>query len=150
MAENGTPVTSRDPAVYDEYKKRWSAGVGLDGEDAWLQRAEEVAHVLATDVAQRDKENKSPRAEISLLKHSGLLKLLGPKKYGGGGQPWSVGYKAIRKVAEADGYGELLYTFLYHAYKVIGLLGCFWVTTSYGQLLQMWLAPQSKPTDIKN
>lgn len=37
------------------------------------------------------------------MKHAGLLKLLGPKKYGGGEQPWSVGYKAIRKVAETDG-----------------------------------------------
>jgi len=87
--------------VYSEYKSKWSA---LPQDEAgWLQRAQDVANVLAVDAGLRDQENKSPRAEIELFKHSGLLKLFGPKKYGGGEQPWSVGYKAIRKVAEADG-----------------------------------------------
>ncbi|ORY11940.1 acyl-CoA dehydrogenase/oxidase [Clohesyomyces aquaticus] len=98
---NGAQVPFRDPAVYEEYRGKWASLP----EDAagWLRRAQEVADVLAVDAVLRDKENKSPRAEVELLKHSGLLKLLGPKKYGGGEQPWSVGYKAIRKVAEADG-----------------------------------------------
>jgi alkylation response protein AidB-like acyl-CoA dehydrogenase len=96
-----TQVSATDPAVYAEYQVKWSALP--DTADAWLARAREVAEVLAQDAAQRDQENKSPRAEVALLKHSGLLKLLGPKKYGGGEQPWSVGYKAIREVAKADG-----------------------------------------------
>jgi alkylation response protein AidB-like acyl-CoA dehydrogenase len=100
-ANDSIPIPFRDPAVYAEYQEKWSA---LPTDEAgWLQRAQDVADVLAVDAGQRDKENKSPRAEVALLKHSGLLKLLGPTKYGGGGQPWSVGYKAIRKVAEADG-----------------------------------------------
>ena len=98
---NGISFAFRDPAVYAEYETKWSE-LPHD-EPSWNQRAQEVADVLAIDAAQRDKENKSPRAEVALLKHSGLLKLLGPKKYGGGEQPWSVGYRAIRKVAEADG-----------------------------------------------
>jgi len=104
MATNGTTKTTppfRDPAVYAEYENKWSLP---QDEASWLQRAQEVADVLALDVVTRDQENLSPRAEIALLKHSGLLKILGPTKYGGGGQPWSVAYKAIRKVAEADGY----------------------------------------------
>jgi alkylation response protein AidB-like acyl-CoA dehydrogenase len=85
-----------------DYQKKWSA---LPTDEAgWLQRAQEVADVLAVDAGIRDRENKSPTAEIQLLKHAGLLKVLGPKKYGGGEQPWSVGYKTIRKIAEADGY----------------------------------------------
>ena len=98
---NAKDVAFRDTAVYSEYEKKWSNTP--QDESAWLQRAQEVADVLAVDAAVRDQENKSPRAEIALLKHAGLLKILGPKKYGGGEQPWSVGYKAIRKVAEADG-----------------------------------------------
>lgn len=98
MAES---VPATDPAVYDSYQAKWSTLP--DTAEAWLARAREVASVLAQDAAQRDQENKSPRAEVALLKHSGLLKLLGPKKYGGGEQPWSVGYKAIREVAKADG-----------------------------------------------
>ncbi|KAF2112750.1 acyl-CoA dehydrogenase/oxidase [Lophiotrema nucula] len=98
---NGTQVPYRDPRVYDEYQKKWTSIP--EDEAGWLQRAQEVADILAADAEIRDKENKSPRAEVALLKHAGLLKVLGPKKFGGGGQPWSVGYKSIRKVAEADG-----------------------------------------------
>ncbi|KAL4867479.1 hypothetical protein BDV12DRAFT_209855 [Aspergillus spectabilis] len=90
-----------DPSVYASYESKWSTLP--DTAEAWLARAREVAEVLARDAAQRDQENKSPRAEIALLKHSGLLKLLGPKKYGGGEQPWSVAYQVIREVAKADG-----------------------------------------------
>ncbi|KAL4782623.1 acyl-CoA dehydrogenase/oxidase [Aspergillus varians] len=96
-----TTVPATDPAVYDSYQAKWSTLP--DTAQAWLARAREVAEVLAQDAAQRDQDNKSPRAEVALLKHSGLLKLLGPKKFGGGEQPWSVGYQAIREVAKADG-----------------------------------------------
>jgi alkylation response protein AidB-like acyl-CoA dehydrogenase len=99
---NAQEVDFRDPSVYAEYQEKWSSIP--EDEIGWLQRAQDVADVLAADAVVRDQENKSPRAEVALLKHSGLLKVLGPKRYGGGGQPWSVGYKAIRKVAEADGY----------------------------------------------
>lgn len=97
-----TDIPATDPAVYEAYKSQWASLP--DTADAWLARAREVAEVLSQDAAQREQENKSPRAEVALLKHSGLLKLLGPKKYGGGEQPWSVGYKAIREVAKGDGY----------------------------------------------
>lgn len=92
---------STDPAVYAEYASKWAALPATDQD--WLERAREVAEVFARDAGLRERENKSPFAEIALLKHAGLLKLLGPKKYGGGEQPWSVGYKAIREVAKGDG-----------------------------------------------
>ncbi|KAF3768074.1 acyl-CoA dehydrogenase NM domain-like protein [Cryphonectria parasitica EP155] len=92
---------STDPEVYAEYASKWSSLP--DSEETWLQRAKDVAAVLAKDASIRERENKSPRAEIALLKNSNLTKLLGPKKYGGGGQPWSTAYKAIREVAKADG-----------------------------------------------
>ncbi|TDZ30022.1 Dibenzothiophene desulfurization enzyme C [Colletotrichum spinosum] len=101
MAGNARSVPSTDPAVYAEFKSKW-ADPPAD-EAGWLRRAEDVAAVLARDAARRERENKSPRAEVALLKHSGLLKILGPEKYGGGGQPWSVGYRAIREVAKGDG-----------------------------------------------
>ncbi|KAL5334398.1 acyl-CoA dehydrogenase/oxidase [Aspergillus crustosus] len=94
-------VPATDPAVYASYEDKWSTLP--DTAESWLTRAREVSEVLAQDAAQRDQENKSPRAEIALLKHSGLLKLLGPKKYGGGEQPWSVGNQVIREVAKGDG-----------------------------------------------
>lgn len=101
MTANGTAHAETDPAVYAEYKDKWAALP--EDEAGWLQRARDVGAVLDVDAAQREKANKSPKAEIALLKHAGLLKVLGPKKYGGGEQPLSVGYKIIREVAKADG-----------------------------------------------
>jgi hypothetical protein len=86
---NAQDVDFRDPAVYTEYATKWPSIP--DTEAGWLRRAQEVADVLAVDAVTRDQENKSPRAEVALLKHSGLLKILGPSKFGGGGQPWSIG-----------------------------------------------------------
>ncbi|KAI8935815.1 hypothetical protein NX059_007332 [Plenodomus lindquistii] len=98
---NAKDVSYRDPSVYSAYENKWTS---IPNDEAgWIQRAKEVGDILAVDAAIRDAENKSPRAEVALLKYAGLLKVLGPKKYGGGEQPWSVGYKVIRKVAEADG-----------------------------------------------
>lgn len=100
MASNGNSVAATDVKIYDEYISKWSQP---SDEAGWVQRAKDVAAVLAKDAGVRDRENKSPRAEVALLKHAGLLKVLGLKKYGGGEQPWSVGYKVIREVAKGDG-----------------------------------------------
>ena len=98
-----TSTESTDPAVYNHHHKSF-ANSGLPSKpDTWVQRATQVAAILAEDATVREKENKSPFAEISLLKSAGLTKLLGPTKYGGGGQDWDVAYKVIREVAKADG-----------------------------------------------
>lgn len=98
-----TPNAQSDPAVYGTHHKKFiSEGLPTSAE-GWLQRAREVSEILAIDAAARDIENKSPRAEVSLLKSAGLLKVLGPKNIGGGGQDWEVGYKVIREVAKGDG-----------------------------------------------
>lgn len=99
----GASNASTDPAIYNEHHKAF-ADSGLPSKpNEWIQRAAHVASILAEDAAVREKENKSPFAEVSLLKSSGLTKILGPSKYGGGGQGWDVGYKVIREIAKADG-----------------------------------------------
>jgi alkylation response protein AidB-like acyl-CoA dehydrogenase len=105
MASNDVNRSATEPSVYDHLKEKWAALP--TNETEWVQRALDVGEILAVDVVQRDRENKSPRAEVALLKHSGLLKVLGPKKYGGGGQPWAVGYKLIREVAKVDGHDPI-------------------------------------------
>jgi len=98
-----TAYESSDPSVYKPHHEAF-ASEGLPSSAAsWLQRAQEVSRILARDAAARDHANKSPVAEVSLLKSSGLLKVLGPVEYGGGGQSWEIGYKAIREVAKGDG-----------------------------------------------
>lgn len=93
---NAQDIDFRDPAIYAEFENKWSSIP--DDEAGWLQRAQEVADVLATDAVVRDRESKSPRGEVALLKHSGLLKVLGTRQYGGGGQPWSVGKLYVHEV----------------------------------------------------
>lgn len=146
MAQANVPAT--DPAVYDAYKEKWAALP--DSADAWLARAREVAEVLAQDAAQRDQDNKSPRAEVALLKHSGLLKLLGPKKYGGGEQPWRVGYKAIREVAKGDGCVLTVHMQTVKLNCNSGPLACSLGIISSGRLQPMWSAPPNKPIVCRN
>ncbi|GAA3006261.1 acyl-CoA dehydrogenase family protein [Actinokineospora diospyrosa] len=75
----------------------------------WLARAAEVSALLAVDAVSRDKEAKTPYAEVQLLKDSGLVTLLGPAEHGGGGQDWPTAYRVVREVAKADGsVGQLL------------------------------------------
>lgn len=95
------PPRASDPSVYDEYKAKWAKQPTTA--DEWLARAREVREVIAKDATERDQANASPVAEVALLKHSGLLKVLGKAKFGGGGQPVSIGYKVAREVAKGDG-----------------------------------------------
>src|SRR5689334_19455019 len=75
----------------------------------WIARAAEVAAVLATDAAARDRAGTTPYAEVQLLKDSGLVSLLGPVEHGGAGQDWTTAYRVVREVAKADGsIGQLL------------------------------------------
>ncbi|MBM7772906.1 alkylation response protein AidB-like acyl-CoA dehydrogenase [Actinokineospora baliensis] len=75
----------------------------------WLARAAEVSALLAVDAVARDREGKTPHAEVQLLKDSGLVTLLGPVEHGGGGQDWPTAYRIVREIAKADGsIGQLL------------------------------------------
>ncbi|MEU0089293.1 acyl-CoA dehydrogenase family protein [Kribbella sp. NPDC006257] len=77
--------------------------------EEWIQRAAEVAAILAVDAVERDRTAATPFEEVRLLKESGLVTLLGPAEHGGGGQTWPTAYQVIRTVAAADGsIGQLL------------------------------------------
>lgn len=65
--------------------------------DRWIKRARQAAEILAEDATVKGRENKTPLAEIILLKSSGLTRVLGPARYGGGEQSWEGGYKVIVK-----------------------------------------------------
>ena len=88
--------TTRNSIVHDWTSEPRTA-------EAWLDRAAEAAAILAEDAIERDRANQIPHEEIQLLRDSGLLTLLGPAEYGGGGQTWSLAYKVVREIARADG-----------------------------------------------
>lgn len=81
----------------------WQSRPAPTDADAWIARATEVAAILATDAAARDRAGATPYAEVQLLKDSGLVTLLGPAAHGGGGQRWTTAYQVVREVAKADG-----------------------------------------------
>jgi len=77
--------------------------------DGWLDRARQVAEILAKDAALREREGKPPYREIQLLKHSGLVTLMGPVVHGGGGETWPTALRACREISKADAsVGQLL------------------------------------------
>lgn len=92
-----------DPIIYQQHHNKFSRAGLPHTQEEWIERAREVAEILGEDAAARDIANLAPRAEVSLLKSAGLLKVLGPAKYGGGEQSWETGYKLIREVAKTDG-----------------------------------------------
>lgn len=97
-----TPPAS-DPSVYQAHHDAFAAE-GLPTTTAgWIVRAQKVAEILAPDAAPRNKEQKVPHAELSLLKSSGLTKVMGAPKYGGGGQTWETAFRVVRELAVGDG-----------------------------------------------
>ena len=101
----------------------WKTRPAPEGPQGWIERAAEVAAVLATDAAARDRAGATPYAEVQLLKDSGLVTLLGPAGHGGGGQDWPTAYRVIREVSKADGsLGQLLgYHYLWNwAARLVG------------------------------
>lgn len=103
MGSSSPDFPATDPIVYNIHHQTFNSSPLPSKPDEWIQRAIKVAEILAEDATARDQANKSPLAEVSLLKSSGLTRVLGPAKYGGGEQTWEVGYKVIREVAKADG-----------------------------------------------
>ncbi|WP_228992705.1 acyl-CoA dehydrogenase family protein [Streptomyces sp. DH8] len=102
---------------------QWKTLPSPDSPATWIERAAEVAAILAVDAAARDRAGATPYTEIQLLKDSGLVTLLGPAAHGGGGQDWTTAYRVIREVAKADGsIGQLLgYHYLWNwAARLVG------------------------------
>src|ERR1044071_7839085 len=96
-------MTNRAP----EHAPDWTSRPATP--EGWVERAREVAARLAVDAVERDREGATPYAEVQLLKDAGLVPLLAPAEYGGGGQDWTTAYRVIRAVASGDGsIGQLL------------------------------------------
>lgn len=75
----------------------------------WLERARELATILAVDAAARDKEAIAPHKQVQLLKDAGLVTILGSESCGGGGQNWTTALRVCRELSKADAsIGHLL------------------------------------------
>ncbi|KKY23935.1 putative thermophilic desulfurizing enzyme family protein [Phaeomoniella chlamydospora] len=83
--------------------ERWQTAPKPTDLDRWVQRAGEVAELLKLDAVERDSANQTPWEELKLLKGAGLVNLLGPREYGGGGETWKTSYRVTTEIAKADG-----------------------------------------------
>ncbi|MET0871855.1 MAG: monooxygenase, partial [Paeniglutamicibacter terrestris] len=53
---------------------------------SWIQRADEVAAILAVDALERDRAAENATHEIQHLKDAGQTTILGPPQFGGASQ----------------------------------------------------------------
>lgn len=89
----------------------------------WLAVAVELGWEFRETAAQRDRHGGSPTREIERLREVGLLTLLLPVRYGGGGGNWELGYRVIREIARAYGSLAHLLGYHYHFAELLRLFG---------------------------
>jgi alkylation response protein AidB-like acyl-CoA dehydrogenase len=95
-------TTRADNAATSPGRSYWT-GAADDRERAhWTDVATQVAAQLAVDALERDRANLDPTHELDLLRTSGLVNLIHPAEFGGGGAHWETAFRAIRILARAD------------------------------------------------
>ncbi len=71
--------------------------------------ASDVSCELAASAIERDLKAGAPDEEIQLLRTSGLLPLVVPRRYGGAGASWAEALKIVQELSKADGSIGQLY-----------------------------------------
>lgn len=67
-----------------------------------LQTARQLAAGFALTAVERDERGGTPKAERDALRHSGLLALSIPTRFGGLGANWSETLTVVREFAKID------------------------------------------------
>jgi alkylation response protein AidB-like acyl-CoA dehydrogenase len=80
----------------------WSGTASREELANWRGVAERVAATLGEDALARDRANLDPTAELDLLRESGLVNLLDPAEFGGGGGHWESAFLAVRILSRTD------------------------------------------------
>ena len=104
-------------------RSHWSGTADRAELAHWSAIAREAATALAVDVVDRDKANLDPKAELVLLRQAGLVDLLVPAAFGGGGGHWETAFRVIRILAEVDGSIAQLLLYHYINQGNIGFIG---------------------------
>jgi alkylation response protein AidB-like acyl-CoA dehydrogenase len=107
------------PAAPGVPRSHWTGVADADELDRWTAVARDVAAVLARDVLERDRRGDDPTTELEPLRDSGLVTLLDPAAYGGGGAHWQTAFRVVRVLARAD--GSLAQLLLYHYVNVANI-----------------------------
>lgn len=83
-------------------RSHWTGSASKEELRQWEAVAHDVAAKLAVDALDRDRANVTPHAEAQLLKESGLVTLLDPAEFGGGGAHWETAFTVVRILAQVD------------------------------------------------
>ncbi|KNY07868.1 acyl-CoA dehydrogenase family protein [Microbacterium sp. GCS4] len=83
-------------------RSRWTGTADAAERAHWRAVAERVAEELGRDALQRDRANQDPTVELDLLRDAGLVNLLQPAEFGGGGAHWETAFLVIRILSRAD------------------------------------------------
>ena len=84
------------------HRSRWTGTADAEERAHWRGIAERVAAELESDALQRDRANQDPTVELDLLREAGLVTLLQPAEFGGGGAHWETAFLVIRVLSRAD------------------------------------------------
>ncbi|RQP09500.1 MAG: acyl-CoA dehydrogenase, partial [Microbacteriaceae bacterium] len=68
----------------------------------WRGVAERVAEQLGADALERDRRGEDPTTELDLLREAGLVDLLHPAEFGGGGGHWESALLVVRILSRTD------------------------------------------------
>ncbi|WP_010282145.1 acyl-CoA dehydrogenase family protein [Bacillus timonensis] len=90
--------------------------ITIDATD-YLKTAKLLAQEFEKDAAERDKIGGTAKVQRDALRESGLLTILIPTEYGGGGQPWSLVLRIVRELAKAD--AALAHLYGYHYLQLV-------------------------------
>lgn len=114
QAPTDTTALSRSP---------WTGSADADELSRWKAAAQAAATELAADALDRDRANQDPFREVDLLRSHGLLNLLVPREFGGGGAHWESALHVVRILAAADGSISQLVAYHYINQAAIAFYG---------------------------
>lgn len=101
----------------------WTGNADEDELARWKAAARTAAIELAVDVLDRDRANQDPFREVDLLRSHGLVNLLIPREFGGGGAHWESALHVVRILAAVDGSIAQLIAYHYINQATIAFYG---------------------------
>jgi alkylation response protein AidB-like acyl-CoA dehydrogenase len=109
--------------VSRELEPRRSSGAPASTFDKVLETADRVAAELRSTAAERDHANRTPRAEVELLRKNDLLQVQEPVAHGGSGLNYAQAALITRRIARGDTSIAHLLGYHYAQTRVAQLFG---------------------------
>jgi alkylation response protein AidB-like acyl-CoA dehydrogenase len=90
-----------------------------------MERAGDIAALLARDAVERDRLRTGAENEILVLKSAGLLPVTGAPALGGSGLAWSDALRALRLIAGVDNPTAMLLGYHWVVFRTTEMVGAF-------------------------